>query len=66
MQSSTNVEDMVDPDGRPPWLHLLSPVQGAWREKQMPKGRDPDTYIEQKLREPVEWPIEPALGDLVA
>lgn len=39
-----------------PWLHLLSEDQKAWREKQILKGRDPDSYIEQRLRESGDWP----------
>lgn len=34
----------------PPWLHLLTPMQRGWREKQLAKGRDPDARIEQELR----------------
>jgi hypothetical protein len=63
MLSGMNVEDIVDPDGPPPWLHLLSPMQRAWREKQILKGRDPDSYIEQKLREAGEWPAEPVVRE---
>jgi hypothetical protein len=46
-----------DPLGpSPPWLHLLDPMSQAWREKQILKGRAPDPYIEQKLREAGVWP----------
>lgn len=31
-------------------------MQRAWRDKQFAKGRDPDAYIEQKLREAGVWP----------
>ena len=51
-----DVEDVVDPNGPPPWLHLLTPMQKAWREKQILKGRDPDSYIESKLKEDGRWP----------
>jgi hypothetical protein len=51
-----NVEDIVDPDGPPPWLHLLAPMQRAWREKQILKGRNPDPYIVSRLEEAGRWP----------
>lgn len=47
----------------PLWLHLLSPMDRAWRDKQLGKGRDPDCHIEQQLREAGEWPEK---GDVVA
>jgi hypothetical protein len=50
------IEDIVDPDGPPPWLSLLSPMERAWREKQILKGRDPDFYIEGQLKEAGKWP----------
>ena len=53
-----DVEDIVDPNGPPPWLHLLAPMQKAWREKQILKGRDPDSYIESQLKEAGLWPPE--------
>jgi len=53
---SMYVEDVVDPNGPPAWLHLLSPLQKAWREKQILKGRNPDTYIEGKLKDAGLWP----------
>jgi hypothetical protein len=53
-----DVEDIVDPNGPPPWLHLLTPMQKAWREKQILKGRDPDSYIESQLKEAELWPPE--------
>lgn len=40
----------------PPWLHLLRPDQKAWRENEILKGRDPDSYIESRLREAGAWP----------
>jgi hypothetical protein len=40
----------------PPWLHLLEPMQLASREKEIGKGRNPDPYIETKLREAGVWP----------
>jgi hypothetical protein len=43
-------------DPEPVWLHLLSPTQRAWRVKQILKGRDPDYYMEQQLREAKLWP----------
>jgi hypothetical protein len=51
-----DVEDIVDPNGPPPWLHLLSSMQRAWREKQILKGRDPDPYILDRLKEAGSWP----------
>lgn len=51
-----DVEDIVDLDGPPPWLHLLDPMQRAWREKQILKGRDPDAYIVSRLKEAGKWP----------
>jgi hypothetical protein len=51
-----DVEDIVDPDGPPPWLRLLSPMQKAWRETQILKGRDPDPYIVKQLKEAGDWP----------
>ena len=51
-----DIEDVVDPNGPPPWLHLLSPVQKAWREKQILKGREPDDYILSQLQEAGRWP----------
>lgn len=48
--------DLDDPrDYLPPWLFLLSPMQKAWREDQLLKGRDPDAYIEQQLIEAGKW-----------
>ena len=43
-------------DIEPEWLHLLTPAQKLWREKQISKGRDPDYYLEQQLREAKIWP----------
>jgi hypothetical protein len=40
----------------PPWLHLLTPMQRGWREKQLAKGRDPDVHIERELRKAGKWP----------
>lgn len=40
----------------PLWLHLLTPAQQDWREKQIQKGRNPDAYIEAELREGGKWP----------
>jgi hypothetical protein len=40
----------------PPWLHLLDDMQRGGREKQIGKGRDPDKYIEERLREAGVWP----------
>ena len=40
----------------PPWLHLLDALQRGWREKEIGRGRDPDPYIEEKLREAGVWP----------
>lgn len=46
----------VDPlDHLPPWLFLLDDMQKAWREKEILKGRDPDSYIEQRLIEAGKW-----------
>jgi hypothetical protein len=46
-------EDWLPPA---PWLHLLSPMWRAWREKQFLKGRDPDAYIEEQLHKDGLWP----------
>ncbi len=46
----------MDDKSPPPWLHLLEPMQRAWRLKEIGKGRDPDPYIEKKLREAGAWP----------
>ena len=46
----------MDNDTSPPWIHLLTPVWQGWREDQILKGRDPDPYIERKLREDGLWP----------
>lgn len=57
-----NPSDVVPP---PAWLYLLSPMQIGWREKQFAKGRNPDSYIEQQLREAGKWPPpngEPKVG----
>jgi hypothetical protein len=51
-----DIEDIVDPDGPPPWLHLLNPLQRDWRETQILKGRDPDSHIERELRRAGRWP----------
>ena len=45
----------TDPARPPLWLHLLSPVQRAWREKQIMTGRNPDTDIEESLIEAGLW-----------
>ena len=45
-----------DVSENPPWLHLLEPINLAWREKQILKGRDPDPYIEEQLRKDGVWP----------
>ena len=54
------LSDIVDPDGPPPWLHLPSPIQQAWREKRIMKGRDPDPYIVNQLMEAGRWPEKKA------
>lgn len=51
-----DTDDLVDPNGPPAWLKLLSPMQKAWRETQILKGRDPDSYIEEQLRDAGKWP----------
>lgn len=43
-------------ENAPAWLHLLTPMQKASREKEIGKGRNPDPYIEQKLIEAGVWP----------
>jgi hypothetical protein len=49
--------EMDDDEGyQPPWMHLLMPMQKAWRESEILKGRNPDPYIEEKLREAGVWP----------
>jgi hypothetical protein len=53
-----DVEDIVDPNGPPPWLHLLTPMEKAWRETQILKGRNPDSHIESQLKEAGRWPPE--------
>jgi hypothetical protein len=45
---------LLPPD--PHWLHLLEPHWQNWREHQFIKGRNPDSYIEEKLREDGRWP----------
>lgn len=45
-----------------PWLGLLTPIQQAWRENEFMKGRNPDAYIEQQLREAGVWPPNPQVG----
>jgi hypothetical protein len=49
-------DDIVDPDGPPPWLHLLNRIQKAWRETEILKGRYPDTHIERELKRAKRWP----------
>lgn len=39
-----------------PWLPLLGPMQRAWREMEITNGRNPDTSIEEHLRETGAWP----------
>jgi hypothetical protein len=46
----------------PPWLRLLEPVWRAWRENEILKGRNPDPYIEGKLKEACRWPPHPGMG----
>ena len=46
----------IDNGNPPPWLHLLSYMERGWREKQILKGRNPDSYIEKQLREAGHWP----------
>lgn len=48
-------EEVIGP--APPWLHLLSQVQRDWRATQILNGRDPDGYIEERLREEGQWPM---------
>lgn len=48
---------LMDEPTDPPWLHLLTPLQAGWREKQILNGRDPDPYIEQQLKEAGIWPV---------
>ena len=45
-----------NPQGRPPWLHLIDAPNRAWREKQIAMGRDPDPYMEQQLKKAGVWP----------
>jgi hypothetical protein len=49
-------EAELESDLDPPWLHLLKPFDRNWREKEIAKGRNPDPYIEQQLREAGVWP----------
>jgi hypothetical protein len=55
------ISDGEDEYGIPsaPWLHLLEPQWRAWREHQFLKGRNPDPYIEDQLREAGRWPPRP-------
>jgi hypothetical protein len=59
MLAAANGAVMPDPDDPlehlPPWHFLLDPMQRAWRESQLLKGRDPDPYIEQQLIEAGKW-----------
>jgi hypothetical protein len=41
---------------QPAWLHLLKPLDRAWREGVLMMGNNPDSYIEMKLREAGVWP----------
>jgi hypothetical protein len=41
----------------PPWLDLLNALQKEWRESEIQLGRDPDSYIENVLREAGRWPL---------
>ncbi len=47
---------MSDHTGDPPWLYLLDHMNRGWREKELGRGRDPDSYIESKLIEAGVWP----------
>jgi hypothetical protein len=47
---------VVDPNGPPPWIHLLSPQQRDWRARQHMMGRNPDAYIEEQLDDAGTWP----------
>lgn len=53
-------EPIIDPDGEPAWLHLLTAAQRAWRTNEVMKGRNPDEYLEQQLREAKLWPPDAA------
>ncbi|NEU14741.1 hypothetical protein G3T14_21930 [Methylobacterium sp. BTF04] len=57
-------DQIVDPDGSPPWLHLLSALQRDWREKQILKGRNPDAYIQSQLVEAGRWLPNPTREDV--
>ncbi|WP_238262677.1 hypothetical protein [Methylobacterium mesophilicum] len=47
---------VVDPNGPPPWIHLLSPQQRDWRARQHMMGRNPDSYILEQLDDAGAWP----------
>lgn len=40
----------------PAWLPLLNSLHRDWREAEILKGRNPDPYIEQQLRQTGKWP----------
>ncbi len=46
---------MDDEIPAPPWLHLLRPQELAWRESEILRGRNPDSYIEKQLIEAGTW-----------
>ncbi|MFG1297489.1 hypothetical protein [Xanthobacter variabilis] len=41
----------------PAWLGLLTWEQREWRRTQILRGRNPDPYIEERLREAGSWPL---------
>jgi len=40
----------------PAWHHLLNAMQKEWRESEIEKGNDPDSYIERVLWQAEKWP----------
>jgi hypothetical protein len=47
----------------PAWLQHLSPEWRAWRTSEKLRGRDPDPYIKEQLREAGELSAEEADED---
>jgi hypothetical protein len=56
MDDDDDIDDVVDPNGPPPWIHLLNQAQRDWRSTQILRGRDPDTHIERELKRSGRWP----------
>lgn len=56
MDGDDDMDDVVDPNGPPPWIRLLNQAQRDWRTTEILKGRDPDTHIERELKRAGRWP----------